>query len=169
MSRKLRRILGVEEHTETKKAIRTVLIITGKTRSNTFCKDATEDKWNQPSDQRPKRWISLDGGDSQIHEYGSGTKALDTPPDPEDRSSDEQLPVNHTTFGYAPCSAQSWVFLSSPIEVGNGGNWQCSQSEEDEGGVEVTVKWHDEELDNPAGHGEGSQVESEPELHGRQK
>jgi hypothetical protein len=97
------------------------------------------------------------------------TEALNAPCDSKDCSSDEQPHVNYTTLWYTPFPAKPWFFFSFPIEVGNRGNWQGSQSEEGEGWVEITVERCDEELDHPAGHREGGQVEPKPELCGRQK
>jgi len=94
---------------------------------------------------------------------------LDTPTNPKDRRSDDQPPVDLTTLGYGPFSAESRLLFASPVEVRNSGNGQRSQSEEDESGVEVAMEGSDKELNNSTGDCEGGQMKSKSELHGRQK
>ena len=97
------------------------------------------------------------------------TETLNAPSDPKYRSPNKQPSVDHTTLGYIPFSAQSRLLLTPAIVVGNDGEWQRSQREEDKGGVEVAMERRDKELNNPTGNGEGGQVESKSELYGRQK
>ena len=142
-----------------------------QSRRNPFYQGATKDERGQPAGQWPERRMSPNRSYSQIHEYGSSyggmfnrrltkdwesvrrtAKTFNTPPDSEDRSSDQQPPVNLTVFGDSPFSAESWLLFASPIEIGNGGDWQGSQSEEYKGRIETTVEGGDEEPNNSTGN-----------------
>ena len=96
-------------------------------------------------------------------------ESLDTPSNSEDRGSDEQPSVDHAILRYGPFPAESRLLFTSSIEVRDGSDWQRSQSEEDEGWVEVAVERGDKELDDSAGNCERGQMKPESELYGRQK
>ena len=163
-----------------------LVIIAGKNQSDLFCQYTTEYRRNQPPGQRPKCWVSPDGGDSKVHEYRSAAREMSTrfylglgmrktyDRGPEYPTRPRRLQLRRATV----CRPHHpWVypifhpavFFSFPIEVGNRGNWQCSQSEEGEGWVEITVERCAEELNHPAGHRERGQVEPKPELCDRRK